>query len=424
MKPVGIAQPITTGIVAAIAGFASSFALVIAGLQAVGATAAEAASGLLVLCVFQGITSIALTLRYRLPISIAWSTPGAALLIAAQATTGDYSAAIGAFLLAGALFLITGLWPWLARTMTRIPRPIANAMLAGILFPICLAPVQAAISELWMLALPPILVWLVLLRLAPRWAVAGAVLATVAVVVISNWGTELSASQLAPVLTFTLPTFDSVVLIGLGIPLYIVTMAGQNIPGFAVLSTFGFDNPPARAILAGSGIATMAGSFFGGYTLNLSALTAAMMAGPDAHPDRSRRWIATVTSGSTYIVLGLGAGLATTLVSVSPPILITAVAGLALLGAFASAVTTSLEVPEHRIVAVVTFLVVAAGLPIAGIGSALWGLVVGGIVMLWTSTGALELRAKAISGLRRRAGHARASADRRLGGRSTRARRP
>jgi benzoate membrane transport protein len=111
-----------------------------------------------------------------------------------------------------------------------------------------------------------------------------------------------------------------------------------------------------------------------------------MMAGPDSHPDRTRRWITTVTSGSTYIILGLGAGLATTLVSVSPPILITAVAGLALLGAFASAVTTSLAVPEHRLVAVVTFLVVVAGLPIAGIGSAFWGLVVGGIVMLWTST--------------------------------------
>jgi benzoate membrane transport protein len=380
-----IAQPITAGIVGAIAGFASSFALVIAGLQAVGATPAEASSGLLVLCVFQGVTAIALTLRYRLPISIAWSTPGAALLIAAQQTTGDYSAAIGAFLLAGALYLVTGLWPWLARLMTRIPKPIASAMLAGILFPICLAPVQAAISDLWMLALPPILVWLVLIRLAPRWAVAGAVVATVVVVTISNWGVPLTPSQLAPTISFTLPTFDPVVLVGLGVPLYIVTMAGQNIPGFAVLSTFGFDHPPARAILAGSGIATMAGSFFGGYTLNLSALTAAMFAGPDSHPDRSKRWIATLTSGSAYIVLGLGAGLATTLVSVSPPILITAVAGLALLGAFAQAATTALEVPEHRIVAVVTFLVVVAGIPIAGIGSAFWGLIVGGVVMLVTA---------------------------------------
>src|SRR3982751_5231172 len=122
MKPATVAQPITAGIVGAIAGFASSFALVIAGLQAVGATPAEASSGLLVLCVFQGITAIALPLRYRLPISIAWSTPGAALLIAAQQTTGDYSAAIGAFLLAGVLYLVTGLWPWLARLMTRIPK--------------------------------------------------------------------------------------------------------------------------------------------------------------------------------------------------------------------------------------------------------------------------------------------------------------
>jgi benzoate membrane transport protein len=379
------AQPIAAGIIGAITGFASSFALVITGLQAVGASSADAASGLLILCVFQGVTGIILTLRYRLPISIAWSTPGAALLVAAKATTGSYSAAIGAFILAGILILVTGLWPWLARTMTRIPRPIASAMLAGILFPICLAPVQAAISDVWYLALPAIVVWLVLMRFAPRWAVAGAVVATVIGVVISNWGVDLAPGQLAPVITITWPSLNPAVLVGLGIPLYVVTMAGQNIPGFAVLTTFGYDRPPARAILSASGIATILGSVFGGYMMNLSALTAAMMAGPDAHPDRDRRWIATLTSGSTYIVLGFGAGLATTLVSVSPPILITAVAGLALLGSFGQAIATSLEVSKHRIVAVVTFLVVAAGIPIAGIGSAFWGLVVGGIVMLWTS---------------------------------------
>ena len=160
-------------------------------------------------------------------------------------------------------------------------------------------------------------------------------------------------------------------------------MAGQNVPGFAVLSTFGYEHPPARAIFIGTGIGSAVGGLFGAYTVNLSAITAAMMAGPDAHPDRSKRWIATVSSGSSYIVLGLVASAATALVSVSPPILITAIAGLALFGALASAVTSALEVPEHRPVAIITFLVVASGITIAGIGSALWGLVVGGIVMLW-----------------------------------------
>lgn len=381
MSASGNAQPIGAGIVGAVTGFASSFALVIAGLQAVGASPQDAASGLLALCVLQGILSIVLGLRYRMPLAFAWSTPGAALLVAAGATTGDYRAAIGAFLLCGLLLLVTGLWPWLARAMTRIPKAIASAMLAGILFPICLAPVLASVQLPW-LALPVVIVWLVLARLAPRWAVPGAVVATVVVVAVSGEGADLAGAALLPTITVNWPVLDPAVLVSLGVPLYVVTMAGQNVPGFAVLTTFGYPHPPARAILSGTGIATMAGSVFGGYTLNLAAITAAMMAGPDAHPDRDRRWVATVAGGVSYLVLGLGAGAATVLVAVSPPILITAVAGLALFGAFATATTTALEEPATRIVAVVTFLVVASGVAIVGIGSAFWGLVVGGIAML------------------------------------------
>jgi len=384
MKPVSILQPITAGIVASIAGFASSFALLIAGLRAVGATEAEAASGLLVLCVFQGVLAIGLSLRYRLPLSFAWSTPGAALLVAAHKTTGDFHAAVGAFLLCGILLLATGLWPWLARTMTRIPRPIASAMLAGILFPICLAPVQAAV-QLPLLAVPPIVVWLVLTRFAPRWAVVGAVVVTAVAVVLS--GPHIPAVHLLPTLRVVLPAFEPFVLVGLGVPLYIVTMAGQNVPGFAVLRTFGYENPPARAMLAATGAATAVGSVFGAYALNLSAIVAAMMAGPDADPDRDRRWIATVSSGVAYLVIGLGAGAATALVSASPPILIQAVAGLALLGALISSVTAALEDAQHRVVAIVTFLVVASGIHLLNVGSAFWGLIVGAIVMLVLAIG-------------------------------------
>ena len=384
MKPVSIVHPITAGIIASITGFASSFALLIAGLRAVGATEAEAASGLLVLCIFQGVLAIGLSLRFRMPLSFAWSTPGAALLVAAHKTTGDFHAAVGAFLLCGLLLLATGLWPWLARTMTRIPRPIASAMLAGILFPICLAPVEAAV-QLPLLALPPIVVWLVLTRFAPRWAVAAAVVVTAVAVVLS--GPQIAAVHLLPTIRFVLPGFDPLVLVGLGIPLYIVTMAGQNVPGFAVLRTFGYENPPARAMLTAAGLATTIGSVFGAYALNLSAITAAMMAGPDAHPDRDRRWIATVSSGAAYLLIGLAAGAATALVSASPPILIEAVAGLALLGALISSVTAALEEPQHRIVAIVTFLVVASGIQLLNIGSAFWGLIVGAIVMLVLTVG-------------------------------------
>lgn len=384
MSSASSAQPIVAGIIGAVTGFASSFALLIAGLRAVGASEAEAASGLLILCLFQGIVAITLSLRYRLPLSFAWSTPGAALLVAARETSGDFHAAVGAFLLCGLLLLATGLWPWLARTMTRIPRPIASAMLAGILFPICLAPVQAAV-QLPLLALPAIVVWLVLTRLAPRWAVAGAVVVTVGAVILS--GPQIATVHLLPMIQFVAPTLDPLVLVSLGILLYIVTMAGQNVPGFAVLRTFGYEHPPAQAMLTGAGIATTVGSVFGAYALNLSAITAAMMAGPDAHPDPGRRWIATVSSGTSYLILGLGAGAATALVAASPPILIEAVAGLALLGALISSIVAALEQAEGRIVAIVTFLVVASGIQILHIGSAFWGLVVGGLVMLVLTVG-------------------------------------
>jgi benzoate membrane transport protein len=378
-----VTQPIIAGIIAAITGFASSFALVIAGFQAVGATPAQAASGLLALCIGQAVVAIALSLRYRMPIAIAWSTPGAALLIAAKGVTDDFSAVVGAFLLCAVLIIITGLWPWLARAVTRIPKPIASAMLAGILLPICLAPVLASVGETWWQGLSVVLVWLIVVRFSPRWAVPAAVAATAIVVAISAGGNPLAGQSVAPTVQLVLPSFDPVVLVSLGIPLYIVTMAGQNVPGFAVLSTFGYENPPARAIFVGTGLASAGSAFLGGHTLNLAAITAAMMAGPDAHPDRSKRWVATLSAGLAYILIALVASAATALVSVSPPILITAIAGLALFGALASAVTSALEDADHRIVAIITFLVVASGITIVGIGSALWGLVVGGVVMLW-----------------------------------------
>lgn len=380
MRP-GLVTPIFSGVVAGVTGFASSFALLIAGLHNVGATDDQAASGLLVLCLVPGLLTVVLSAIVKQPISMVWSTPAAALLLA-SAGTDDFGSAVSAFLLCGVLLVVTGLWPWLARTVTRIPKPIASAMLAGILFPICLAPVTATITEPW-LALPIVLTWLVLARLAPRWAVPAAVVVTVVVVALSSSGVDLSGARALPVLVPVLPGFDPAIVFGLGIPIYLVTMAGQNVPGFAVLRTFGFEHPPARAIFLGTGAGNVLAAPFGGIALNLSAMTAAMVAGPDAHPDRDRRWVAAVTAGATLAVLGLLSGVATILVSVSPPILITAVAGLALLGALISAVTAALEDPAHRVVAIVTFLVAVSGVSIAGIGSAFWALLVGGIVMLW-----------------------------------------
>ncbi|GAA1738406.1 benzoate/H(+) symporter BenE family transporter [Microcella frigidaquae] len=377
-------QPIIAGVIGALTGFASSFALVIAGLIAVGASPAEAASGLLVLCIAQAVLAGLLSWRFRLPLSFAWSTPGAALLVAAEGTTGSYGAAVGAFLVCGLLIVVSGLWPWLGRAMTRIPMPLAGAMLAGILFPICIAPVTAVVEEP-LLAAPVVLVWLLLVRWLPRWAVPAAMLVAIVGVVISAGGEWMRDASLAPALTLTAPVLDPLVIVSLGVPLYIVTMAGQNVPGFAVLTTLGFRGVPARTVLAASGAATVLTAPFGGYALNLAAITAALMAGPDSHPEPARRWVAPVAGGVTYVLLGLGAGVATALVAAAPPILIIAVAGLALFGAFSTGIVSAFEAPETRLTAAVTLIVVASGVVVLGIGSAFWGLVVGALVMLVTA---------------------------------------
>ena len=368
---------------AAITGFATSFALVIAGLQAVGATGEQASSGLLALCIVVGLLCMGLSFWLKIPISFAWSTPGAALLIAAGQNTQNFAAAVGAFIVCGLLVVLCGLWPALGRLMTRIPKPIASAMLAGILFPICLAPVTAvADPATTLLALPIVVVWLVLFRLAPRWAVPAAMVVAIIVIALTAKDGWLESASLAPSLQFVVPVFDPFVVLSIGLPLFIVTMAGQNVPGFVVMSTFGYETPP-RPALVGSGVASAVAAFFGGHVINLAAITAAIMASPEAHPDKDKRWVASFTAGACYLLLGLGAGVAAALVSASPPILIVAVAGLAVLGALISGITTALEDPRHRVAAILTFLVVASGIVIGGIGSAFWGLLVGGIVMLW-----------------------------------------
>lgn len=277
--------------------------------------------------------------------------------------------------------VLCGLWPALGRAITGIPTPLASAMLAGVLFPICLAPIQA-VATLPLLAGPIVIVWLVLYRLAPRWAVPAAMVVAVVAVLISAGTGWIAEATIAPQLTFVAPTFDPFTILSVGLPLFIVTMAGQQVPGFVVLTTNGYV-PRPRFSLVGTGLGSAAASLFGGHQINLGAITAAIMAGPESHPDPSRRWVATFTNGLLYIVLGLGAGVAVALVSAAPAILVTAVAGLAVMGALITSIVTSLDDPSHRMAAIITFLVVASGIVIVGIGSAFWGLLVGGIVMLW-----------------------------------------
>ncbi len=381
MRTESVLHPITAGFVAAISGFATSFALVIAGLKAVGATGQQASSGLFALCVAIGIVNIVAALWLRIPMAIAWSTPGAAVLLAASGSGIRFSDAVGAFLVSAALVVLCGLWPTLGRLMTNIPRPLASAMLAGVLFPICIAPITA-VATLPLLAAPIVIVWLVLYRLAPRWAVPAAMLVAIVAIVISAGTGWLNSATIAPQLAFVGPTFSPLTILSLGLPLFLVTMAGQNVPGFVVLRTFDYD-PHPRFALVSTGLGSAGAAMFGAHAINLGAITAAIMSGPESHPDKSKRWVATFTNGILYLALGLGAGVAVALVSAAPSILVTAVAGLAVLGALITSVVNAMEEPSHRITAIVTFLIVASGVVVAGIGSAFWGLIVGGIVMLW-----------------------------------------
>ncbi|MBU1588576.1 MAG: benzoate/H(+) symporter BenE family transporter [Actinobacteria bacterium] len=375
-------QPILAGFVAAISGFASSFALVIAGLVAVGATDAQAESGLLAPCLAIAVVSTVGALWLRIPLAIAWSTPGAAVLLAAAGNGFRFFDAVGAFLVSGVLIALCGLWPALGRAITSIPKPLASAMLAGVLFPICLAPFRAiADPAIVLYALPIFVVWLVLYRLAPRWAVPAAmVVAIVAIVVYA--GTDWIAAADLPALAIVAPTFDPLTILSLGLPLFIVTMAGQNVPGFTVLSTNGYP-PPPRFALVSTGLGSAGAALFGGHSINLGAITAAIMSGEEAHPDPRKRWVATLTNGLLYVPLGLAAGVAVALVSAAPSILITAVAGLAVLGALITSVVNAMDDPRHRVAAIVTFLVVASGIVILNIGSAFWGLLIGALVMAW-----------------------------------------
>ncbi|MFC8297560.1 benzoate/H(+) symporter BenE family transporter [Micromonospora orduensis] len=376
----GRAQPVLAGVVTALVGFASSFTVVLAGLRAAGASDAQAASGLLALCVACGLTAVWLGWRHRIPMSVAWSTPGAALLVATGSPPGGWPVAVGAFLVSGLLIVAAGLFPPLGRAVAAIPKPVAGAMLAGVLLPLCTAPVRALV-EVPTVAGPVVVGWLLLHRFARRWAVPGALLVAIVAIALTSPSTGLGGAALIPSVTLTAPAWNASALVGLALPLFLVTMAAQNVPGMAVLVGYGY-RPPFGAALRATGLASLLAAPAGGHAVNLAAITAALAAGPDAHPDPERRWVASVTAGVGLALLGLGAGVATALVAVAPPILIEAVAGLALLGALATALAAAVTDPATREAAVVTFVVTASGVTLIGVGGAFWGLVAGCLMLL------------------------------------------
>ncbi|WP_164834705.1 benzoate/H(+) symporter BenE family transporter [Sinorhizobium meliloti] len=376
-------QSLFMGVLIAFVGFASSFAVVLHGLTGVGANEAQAASGLMALSISMGVCAILVSTVTRLPVSIAWSTPGAALLASSGVVEGGFNAAVGAFLVCGLLIIIAGLWKPLGRIVSAIPPALANAMLAGVLLSLCFAPVKAiAFNPLF--GLPIVLAWAVVGSVSRLYALPAALIAFVLVVALGIDMPEgalagLSAA-LVPQAEFVSPSFSASALISIALPLFIVTMASQNIPGIAVLKVNDY-HPDPGPLFATTGLFTLLSAPFGGHAVNLAAITAAMCAGSDSHPDRARRYWSSINAGIAYVVFGLLAGAVTTFVSLAPSVLIEAVAGLALIGAFSSSAVAAFTNAETREAAAITFLVTASGVGFAGVSGAFWGLVAGGLML-------------------------------------------
>ncbi|MFC0449210.1 benzoate/H(+) symporter BenE family transporter [Rhodococcus jostii] len=375
----GLALPISAGVVTALVGFTTSFAVVLTGLRAVGASPAEAASGLMALCVTQALGILWLSRRHRMPITLAWSTPGAALLTGTGLVAGGWPAAVGAFVVVGMAVILTGLWPPLGRLIAAIPAALAQAMLAGVLLPLCLAPITAFHDSPAAVA-PVVLVWLVLQRYSKRWAVPAAFASAALVISVSlATGDGTLDGAMLPRFELTAPHWTWQSLVGLAVPLYIVTMASQNIPGTTVMASFGY-RVPWRSAMTITGIGTVVGASAGGHAINLAAISAALSAAPTAHPDPKRRWVAAFTAGCAYLVLALCSTAVAALVAVAPHGIVEAVAGLALLTTLGGALTASLADESDREAAVLTFLIAASGVSILGVGSAFWALAAGLVI--------------------------------------------
>ncbi len=366
------ASVVISPVVAVLVGFGGSVAVVLAAARAVGASPAETSSWVSALCFAIAVITGYLSLRHRMPIVAAWSTPGAALIAASTGITLD--AATGAFALAGVLLLLTAAIRPLGTLIEKIPTAIASAMLAGVLLDFVVA-VWGYLETDWTLVLPLIIAFVVLRLFSPSWAVLAVLALGVALSHLLGLTRPIGDLGVSSLLLIT-PEWDPAVLVGLGIPLYLVTMASQNLPGFAVLRAA--DYPvPTRSILTVSGLASLVTAFAGAHSSNLAAITASICTGPDAHPDKDKRWLCGPFYTLCYLTLGFFGASVVTLFASFPEALIVTVAGVALTGPLVGALSSALDKPDDRFVAVLTFVVTASGLSFFGIGSAFWGLMAG-----------------------------------------------
>ncbi|MEO7129641.1 MAG: benzoate/H(+) symporter BenE family transporter [Rhodoferax sp.] len=375
---------LTAGFVAVLVGFTSSVAIVFQAAQAFHATPAQISSWMWALGLGMGLCSLVPSLLLRMPVMVAWSTPGAAVLATAGLTGGfSMAEAVGAFMVCAALITVSGVTGWFEKLMNRIPVAIASALLAGVLARFGLDAFAAAQT-----ALPLVLLMLATYLLGKRWLPRYAVVVTFAVAIafVASRG-ELAGAGVGfdlarPV--FTMPRFSWSAIISLAVPLFVVTMASQNLPGVAVIQATGYGGSkgiPISKIITLTGLATLVLAPFGAYALNLAAITAAICMGPEAHRDHAKRYTAAVACGALYIVIGIFGAAVTGLLTAFPKELVAAIAGLALLGTIGGGMAAAIRDESHREAAIITFLVTLSGVVIAGVGSAFWGVVAGAIAL-------------------------------------------
>lgn len=363
---------ISSALTAALVGFGSTIALVLAAAQALGATPAQTESWIFAVCLAQATGSAVLSGWKKMPIVLAWSTPGAALIAGSQGLTMAEGAA--AFVLTGAMIALTGLVRPVERLVTRIPAQTAAAMLAGVLLPFCLKVPSTAVA-LPHLVLPIVAVFALVRLFSPTFAVLAALAAGLALTF--GQGAPLAALPAhLPHLTFLWPHWTMGAAVGLALPLYLVTMASQNLPGFAVLRGAGYTPPVREALTVSGGLSTFAG-FFGAHTINMAAITAAICLTDDVHPDPRRRWLVGIAYALAWTMLGISGPYLLAGIAAAPPSLVTTVAGLALIGPLMGALAGAFSDTSGRFAAAVTLIVAASGVSAYGISCAFWGLLAG-----------------------------------------------
>ncbi|MBF2049069.1 MAG: benzoate/H(+) symporter BenE family transporter [Elainella sp. C42_A2020_010] len=369
---------VIAGFVTVLVGFTSSAAIVFQAAQALNASPVEIGSWMLALGLGMGLTCILLSLRYRVPVVTAWSTPGAAMLITTAAGV-PMPEAIGAFLVSAVLITVAGFSGWFERMINRIPLSIASGMLAGVLLRFGL-DVFMAMKTQFVMTFAMFCVYLIMRRFLPRYAVVAALALGILIAALQGLlQVDTIRLQLAqPV--WTTPQFSLGSIIGVALPLFVVTMASQNVPGVAVMRASGY-SVPISPLIGWTGAATLVLAPFGAFALNLAAITAAICMGREAHEDPTKRYVAAVAAGGFYILIGLFGATVGAVFAAFPKELVLAIAGLALLGTIGNGLATALLHEKEREPALITFLVTASGVTLFGIGSAFWGLVAGALAM-------------------------------------------